>query len=337
MSDERNRRGGENDPNEPRNWDEISQEEREAMLERAMLAARLSKPKDARTLSSPRKKLTCDHVAAGSIILLPTNACPESVRRKLKTLPSPLPGYMAFRSSDFPKACQLIGLSAKRVRLNPARGFDRCYIGDTNGAWLPPAALWRMSERETQRMSDRVTDTGSTGSMLESLKSTLAKKVVRLQEFEMQAVRLRNALLNGGETGREYDHILKHPNVVGLEVNGKKITVRTGPIEIRYRMRRYIVGEFEIEIDITPEVINNDSTFGVRMRNLTNRKGSCDHPHVERGIPCLGNVKGDLKRLLLHRQFEAVTALCIRYLQTYTHVVNEDEDYKPFIDIENWK
>ncbi|MEK6716468.1 MAG: hypothetical protein AABZ16_03125 [candidate division NC10 bacterium] len=41
-----------------------------------------------------------------------------------------------------------------------------------------------------------------------------------------------------------------------------------------------------------------------------------DHPHVENGHPCLGNIQEWVQRLLAQREFAAATEVLLQYFRT---------------------
>ena len=127
--------------------------------------------------------------------------------------------------------------------------------------------------------------------------------------------------------GQEFDRLLEHPDLERVEISGHRLIVYTKPIYVDYDRATYKIGRFKIQI-------HTDGGEGcVTMRNLDHRvEGAYDHPHVQVGAPCLGNISKVLPSLIGERKFPAAIAVCIRYLQSYTY----SDAYKPYRQISHW-
>jgi hypothetical protein len=54
----------------------------------------------------------------------------------------------------------------------------------------------------------------------------------------------------------------------------------------------------------------------VRMRNLTDRVGPYDHPHIHQGRPYLGTIREGIAKLLGEFQFVAAAEVLMDFLHT---------------------
>lgn len=129
------------------------------------------------------------------------------------------------------------------------------------------------------------------------------------------------ALLNGKYTNIYLgsDSIIAHTSGIFLETYQKYDEY--GRIVIGDIKRTYYIGTFEIEI-------KPDGT--VRFSNLTNKFEDYDHPHVAKGIPCLGNIKNHLPKLIQRGDFLGVLMICHDFLCS----LNESGVYRSVL---NWK
>jgi hypothetical protein len=63
----------------------------------------------------------------------------------------------------------------------------------------------------------------------------------------------------------------------------------------------------------------------ILLRNLGLRRDTYDHPHVDGGRPCLGNIHGWVQQLVACREFAAAAGVLLQYLRT----VNASDWRKP--------
>jgi hypothetical protein len=111
---------------------------------------------------------------------------------------------------------------------------------------------------------------------------------------------------------RDYDGLLALPGVAGVAVDGRIVRILTDPIDIRHGGRTHRIGEFAIDLDM-------DLQAGVRIVNLANtsRSTGWDHPHVQGGAPCLGNLQEGVQMLLGEMELVPLAALMIQFLETF--------------------
>jgi len=106
---------------------------------------------------------------------------------------------------------------------------------------------------------------------------------------------------------RDFDRIGALPGVADVGVNDSALQVFTEPIVIEYGFRRYRLGRFRLDLYFDGRLF---------IQNLTDRYDTYDHPHVESGRPCLGNIQDWVQRLLAQREFAAATEVLLQYLRT---------------------
>jgi hypothetical protein len=108
-------------------------------------------------------------------------------------------------------------------------------------------------------------------------------------------------------SGRELERIQAVPGVCQASVQDGRISLTTGPILVAHAGRSYRLGPFQVDLHF-----NGD----VRMRNLTNRVGPYDHPHIHQGRPCLGSIREGIAKLLGEFQFVAAAEVLLDFLHT---------------------
>lgn len=109
----------------------------------------------------------------------------------------------------------------------------------------------------------------------------------------------------------EFDAVLRHAHVERVRIVGSTIHVFTD--ELTMEVPGYdpvIVGAFDIELNLDYNSAN--------ARNLTNRRGTYDHPHIHDGSFCLGDMTDTVQRLLASRNLGPAINLVIESLQTVT-------------------
>lgn len=90
--------------------------------------------------------------------------------------------------------------------------------------------------------------------------------------------------------------------------NKTEVIGRTKEVVIKYLRYKFHVGKFEIVISLNGEV---------RMYNTTKRFGTNDHPHVDNGIPCLGNIKETIPKMIFQGDYLGLLSLLHDFLLAY--------------------
>lgn len=120
----------------------------------------------------------------------------------------------------------------------------------------------------------------------------------------------------------EFDRLRNHPHVAGVEVFEGGLRVRTTAIHIAVESRRYLIGRFEMELYVGGRVLlHNVARVGA---------DGCDHPHVKKGSPCLGNIAGPVAKLIGEFEFVTAAFLLLEFLESY----NPENAY---CSVSHWK
>ncbi len=177
---------------------------------------------------------------------------------------------------------------------------------------LEVSALCRVLEAEQGEVA------GIGGEALEAelcrLEVTLRTSGRQMREMERRLLQGQRRLLEltqqqaaAKALAREFDRIATLPGVVDVGVREGVLQVFTEPIVVEYGFRRYRLGRFRLDLHFDGRLF---------LRNLTNRYETYDHPHIENGRPCLGNIQEWIHRLLAQGEFAAATELLLQYLKT---------------------
>ncbi|MFI5338910.1 MAG: hypothetical protein ACHQ7N_03625 [Candidatus Methylomirabilales bacterium] len=177
---------------------------------------------------------------------------------------------------------------------------------------LEVSALWRVLDAEQGQES------GIHGEALEAelhrLEVTLRTSGRQMREMERRLFQAQRRLSELTQQrapvevlAREFDRIATLPGVVEVGVREGVLQVFTEPIIVEYGFRRYRLGRFRMDLHFDGRLF---------LRNLTNRYETYDHPHIESGRPCLGNIQEWIHRLLAQGEFAAATELLLQYLKT---------------------
>lgn len=108
----------------------------------------------------------------------------------------------------------------------------------------------------------------------------------------------------------ELSRIVALPRVQHVEVVDTTLHVITVPLHIAWRGRRYDLGAFRIAIGL-----NGD----IRVESIDKRgpKPGWDHPHVQGGRPCLGNVREGVLKLIAEYEFALAVQVMLNFLEVY--------------------
>lgn len=157
------------------------------------------------------------------------------------------------------------------------------------------------------RINDHTEQVASAQRMLEENRQSL-----REQQELLDAVLARRdeGGLSPEAVEREYAAILRHAHVTGVSwVGPQTLNVRTNDITLTHPNTgdTTVVGRYSIDF--------NFEQSSVRINNLTNRRGTWDHPHVSNGDFCSGELQPTVMRLLSRRQIGAAVNMVIAALE----------------------
>jgi len=144
----------------------------------------------------------------------------------------------------------------------------------------------------------------------------------RLRGSSVRLAALRS--VDGVETfaGEQFDRIVALPRVAALELSGSSVEVCTDPIEIEWEGRRYRLGDYRLTIDLGGEVsVASLAHLGPKL--------GWDHPHVQDGLPCLGNLRPGVLKLIADFELALAVQLLLDFVATY----QPETAYTP---IEGW-
>ncbi len=121
------------------------------------------------------------------------------------------------------------------------------------------------------------------------------------------------------QLGQEFDKLLATEGITNVTVNDGAVSIFTEHIEIPFERNVYDIGKFRIDI-------GHDG--GIHALNLTRRIDSFDHPHIHRGICCLGNLSDGIAQLLGEYQYAVLADVMLQFLKE----VNEHGWHIPIVE-----
>jgi hypothetical protein len=151
----------------------------------------------------------------------------------------------------------------------------------------------------------------SEAAFLEDGVEEMARRVTadtrRIREGYRRLRTLQGRAEGGEGDGRELERLQAVPGVCQASVQDGRISLTTAPVLVEHAGRPYRLGRFQVDLHF-----NGD----VRMRNLTNRLGPYDHPHIHQGRPGLGTIREGIAKLLGEFQFVAAAEVLMDFLHT---------------------
>jgi hypothetical protein len=120
----------------------------------------------------------------------------------------------------------------------------------------------------------------------------------------------------------EYERLLAMPGIRELDTRAGSVILRTESIVVQSQGTSYQLGEYAIVLDLRGDV---------RVESLSRLgpKSHWDHPHIQNALPCLGNLRAGVLKLIAQYQLALVAQVLLEFLATY----DPAEAYTP---IEGW-
>lgn len=122
---------------------------------------------------------------------------------------------------------------------------------------------------------------------------------------------------------REFQHLRKLvPNLYKeITLEDGQLAAFTHPVSIYFEGYNYQLGSYKVTIDF--------DSGNLTIDNLTDKFDEYDHPHIDHGVGCLGNLSDGVIRMLA--EMELFGAL--QMIHTFLHSYNSGN---AFINIEKW-
>ena len=174
-----------------------------------------------------------------------------------------------------------------------------------------------ISRRKKERLS-RIIDSSKGDidrslSMIKSAKDKIKQDTIKLEAIDGSV---------GKEMKKRINLALKSANIEDIVVNGLNVVVLTKDITLK----RSNIGKYIIDIDF-----NTDSLLsGIRVtRQIPPEPGyDYDHPHINDGRPCWGNIKLKMAQYLNSNDLLSIIETTIVFLSSYY----ENGAYTPWSD-----
>jgi len=252
-------------------------------------------------------------VLPDSIIAIPDIVMTEAAKKGFELQMVPLPGHMGITRDDFPKVCRRLGIRAARTVLVATKYIQPAlYKIDASKAWSEAAAFFQMM-RTGQVPSDA--DPKKIAAYERGIRKKLEQALERRQEAQAQINRLK---ITGEEVkcGQDFDGLMANPDIDHIEIDDTKLVIYTKKMKMKnVNSKRSAMRELG-RVKITIET-RTSNFYKPGFHNLDHRPGGWDHPHVDEGNPCLGNVSGTMSKFHREGNFVALVGLCLEYLRWY--------------------
>lgn len=112
------------------------------------------------------------------------------------------------------------------------------------------------------------------------------------------------------EADAELARLISLPGVRSLSVVDCSLHVTVGPIQIEWNGALYHLGDYRIVLDLAGDVrVESLSRLGPRPY--------WDHPHIQGGLPCLGNIRDGVLKLIADYELALAVQVLMDFLRTY--------------------
>ncbi len=144
----------------------------------------------------------------------------------------------------------------------------------------------------------------------------------RLVASTRRAEHLRGLWGRLDEADAELARLISVPGVRSVSVVDRSLHVIAGPVQIEWNGALYHLGDYRIVLDLAGDV---------RVESLSRLgpKPYWDHPHVQDGLPCLGNIRDGVLKLIADYELALAVQVLMDFLRTY----RPDSAYCP---LEGW-
>lgn len=154
----------------------------------------------------------------------------------------------------------------------------------------------------------------------------LSRRLVALDRRLPAAARRMRVLRDTADlasfAAAELERVLAVPGVSEVETVGTALVVSTDPIRIRWNGVARDLGAYRVMLDLAGDVrVESVERLGPRP--------AWDHPHVQAGLPCLGNLREGVLKLIAEYEL----ALAAQVLLDFLHSYQPETAYTP---IEGW-
>src|SRR4051794_25134372 len=108
----------------------------------------------------------------------------------------------------------------------------------------------------------------------------------------------------------ELERLVAVPGVREVGVDGDRLVVVTEPVTVAWEGAEYALGAYRLLLDLAGDV-------RVESVDRAGPRGAWDHPHVQDGLPCLGNLREGVLKLIAEYELALAVQVLIDFLHTY--------------------
>jgi hypothetical protein len=189
-------------------------------------------------------------------------------------------------------------------------------------------ALARTSflEGRSERIEDEIgfleAEIRSTEEALEGVSRHLTTETRHLQASRRRLRQLKGESdRDEVDVAREFQRLSELPDVADVTALADGLRIITHPVTVEHEGRLHALGTFQVDLSYSGQIT---------IRNLTNRHGFYDHPHIWDGKPCLGNIREGLAKLIGELQLAAAAEVVLDFVNTVS-----PKDWH--VSIEHWR
>ena len=178
-----------------------------------------------------------------------------------------------------------------------SRAADSADLAAAGERWLAEA---RATNAEELRRA---------GEAVEDLSARLRAAVRRLHDLRGRDQELGE--LRAADFAADAAVLRELPGVVDVAVTDSGVALQTGPVSIERDGRTHAIGRFRVELS---------PADGVRVFLVAQPPGvgvAWIHPHVQADLPCLGNARVGVEKLIGDLQLVPAAQVMLRFLETY--------------------
>ena len=173
-----------------------------------------------------------------------------------------------------------------------------------------------LSKIHEKSLNESIDQVGVLNSEISYRMSEIAIRERKIREVN----KMRNLIKKDGillnEVREQFKVLKRHTKIRSIKAQENNIYVFTKRLKLQVKTIKgeqidadFDIGSYEIVIDL----FNNT----VKVFNEL-RVDSNDHPHIQNGIPCWGNLSKSIPKLMANNDFVSIVQLVLEYLHSYT-------------------
>lgn len=169
-----------------------------------------------------------------------------------------------------------------------------------------------MQQSRDGLIENRRRDLTSYEQQIRSYQNSMQEQITAARNTQREIDSLeRTDSLSEEDLRAQWEAIQRHAYVVNVDYRNGRMTIDTKALAMEHpdTGERVGIGHFRIEMD--------PSSGHVHLRNQDGGRRGRDHPHVQEGEACWGNIGSQITRYVSDRNYSSAFELIIPYLQSF--------------------